>query len=80
MTGMTSSVVLRDLNDSRDVLPKNTDLFSRLYALKKLLATKDAEQLKIDIQKLLKRTKFNTYELGILPQNWVELYDKIVEF
>lgn len=80
VTGMTSSVVLRDLNDSRDVLPKNTDLFSRLYALKKLLATKDAEQLKIDIQKLLKRTKFNTYELGILPQNWVELYDKTVEF
>lgn len=80
VTGMTSSVVILDLNDDKSVLPKDTDLFSRFYALRKLLTEEDAGRLKADIQKLLKKTKFDVYQLQVLPQNWEELYDKIVEF
>lgn len=80
ISGMTSSVVIRDLNDDRERLPKDTDLFSRLYALKKLLTAEEAENLEKEIQKLLKKTKFNVYQLHILPPNWIELYDAIAVF
>ena len=36
VVGMTSSVVIPDNRDSADVLPDNTNLYSRLYALKKI--------------------------------------------
>lgn len=68
------------MNDDRERLPKDTDLFSRLYALKKLLTAEEAENLEKEIQKLLKKTKFNVYQLHILPPNWIELYDAIAVF
>ena len=80
VSGMTSSVVIQDLNDSPDVLPKDTDLFSRLYALKKLLTVKDSEQMKKELKKLIQRTKFDIYQLNILPSDWEELLDRIKEF
>lgn len=80
VSGMTSSVVIRDLNDSPDVLPKDTDLFSRLYALKKILPRKDSEQMKKELKKLIQRTKFDIYQLNILPQDWENLIDQIEEF
>jgi abortive infection bacteriophage resistance protein len=80
ISGMTSSVVILDLNDSPDVLPKDTDLFSRLYALKKILPARDSEQMKKDLEKLIKRTKLDIYQLNILPRDWSELFDQIKEF
>lgn len=80
VSGMTSSVVIRDLNDSPDVLPKDTDLFSRLYALKKILPEKDSEQMKKELKKLIQRTKIDIYQLNILPAKWEELIDRIKEF
>lgn len=56
------------------------DLFSRIYALKKLVPTADVDNMKNDIKKLIKETPVDVYLLGILPSNWEEIYDKIVEF
>ena len=36
--------------------------------------------VRADIQKLIRRTKFDVYQLNILPENWTELYEKIVVF
>ena len=55
VVGMTSSVVLRDAVDDVATLPNDNDLFSRLYALKKLLSKDDAMCLKSDLKKLLKK-------------------------
>jgi abortive infection bacteriophage resistance protein len=80
VSGMTSSVVIRDLNDGQEVLPRDTDLFSRLYALKKILPKQDSEQMKKDLEKLIKATKFEVYQLNILPSNWSGLFERIREF
>lgn len=44
LIGKTSSIVLPALGDD-DILVTDTDLFSRMYALKKILNEKDAKQL-----------------------------------
>lgn len=80
VVGMTSSVVLRDATDDVTVLPNDNDLFSRLYALKKLLPTEDVESLKSDLKKLIKRTSLDIYLLGILPEAWEDMYDRINAF
>jgi hypothetical protein len=80
VSGMTSSVVIRDLNDGQEVLPRDTDLFSRLYALKKILPKQDSEQMKKDLEKLIKATKFDVYQLNIRPSNWSGLFERIREF
>ena len=53
VVGMTSSVVIPDNRDSADVLPDNTNLYSRLYALKKILPQKDADMLARELEKLI---------------------------
>lgn len=80
VVGMTSSVVLRDAVDDVAILPNDNDLFSRLYALKKLLSKDDAMCLKSDLKKLLKKCKFNVYTLGILPKEWETMFDQISVF
>lgn len=55
-------------------------MFSRIYALKKLVPTDDVDNMKNDIKKLIKKTLVDVFLLGILPSNWEEIYDKIVEF
>ena len=80
VVGMTSSVVLRDSVDDVATLPNDNDLFSRLYALKKLLSEDDAECLKNDLKKLLKKCKFDVYTLGILPKEWEIMFDQISVF
>lgn len=57
VVGMTSSVVIPDNRDSADVLPDNTNLYSRLYALKKILPQKDADMLAEELEKLISKTK-----------------------
>ena len=78
--GMTSSVVLRDPIDDVLVLPRDNDLFSRLYALKKLLPEEDVTCLKKDLLKLLKKCKVDIYALGILTKEWETMFDKINVF
>lgn len=78
VVGMTSSVVIPDNRDSADVLPDNTNLYSRLYALKKILPQKDADMLARKLEKLISKTKIDIYKMNVLPANWKELYDKIL--
>ena len=78
VVGMTSSVVIPDNRDSADVLPDNTNLYSRLYALKKILPQKDADMLARELEKLISKTKIDIYKMNVSPANWKELYDKIL--
>lgn len=78
LVGMTSSVVIPDNRDSADVLPDNTNLYSRLYALKKILKQKDADMLAKELDKLISKTKLDIYKMSILPANWKDLYDRIL--
>lgn len=78
VVGMTSSVVIPDNRDSTDVLPDNTNLYSRLYALKKILLQQDADMLMNELERLISRTKIDVYKMNILPANWKDLYDRIL--
>lgn len=78
LVGMTSSVVIPDNRDSADVLPNNTNLYSRLYALKKILPQKDANMLAKELERLISKTKLDIYKMNILPANWKDLYDRIL--
>lgn len=78
VVGMTSSVVIPDNRDSTDVLPDNTNLYSRLYALKKILLQQDADMLMNELDRLISRTKIDVYKMNILPENWKDLYDRIL--
>lgn len=78
VVGMTSSVVIPDNRDSTDVLPDNTNLYSRLYALKKILLRQDADMLMNELDRLISRTKIDVYKMNILPANWKDLYDRIL--
>ena len=78
VVGMTSSVVIPDNRDSTDVLPDNTNLYSRLYALKKILLQQDADMLMNELDRLISRTKIDVYKMSILPANWKDLYDRIL--
>ena len=80
LVGMTSSVVLLDSNDDATLLQADNDLFSRIYALKKLIPTDDIDNMKNDIKKLIKKTPVDVFLLGILSSNWEEIYDRIVVF
>jgi abortive infection bacteriophage resistance protein len=80
LVGMTSSVVLLDSNDDVNLLQADNDLFSRIYALKKLIPSEDVNNMKNDIKKLIQRTPVNIFLLEIMPSNWEEIYDKILEF
>ena len=74
---MKEAIVLRDAEDERDILQNGEDLFSRLYALRKILNKKDGEELKQKIRKLMKNTKLDVYALNILPKEWEIYYDRI---
>lgn len=80
LIGMTSSVVLLDSDDDSSILPNNTNLYSRLYALKKLLPKEDAESMKKEIAKLIQHSSVNVYLMGILPINWKDMFEQICEF
>lgn len=77
LVGRTSSVVLLDATDDPSLLASDTDLFSRLYALKKILREEDSKILKKELKKIIDKAKFNIYQFNILPDNWEELFDGI---
>ena len=66
--------------DAENLLPKNNDLYSRLYALKKLLSAEDAKFMRKDLVKLIKKSSVDVDTLKILPEQWEILYDEISEF
>lgn len=61
IVGMTSSVVLLDAKDEIALLPDNTNLYSRLYALKKILPIEESEMLACELEKLISKTKLDVY-------------------
>ena len=76
LVGKTSSVVLPEAIDVQ-LLLSDTDLFSRLYALKKILPVSEHKQLKHDLQKLINHSKIDISSLGMLPKDWESRYDGI---
>ena len=80
VVGLKSSIVLRHQKDAENLLPKNNDLYSRLYALKKLLSVEDAKSMKKDLVKLIKKSSVDIYTLKIFLEQWEMLYDEISEF
>src|SRR5699024_318612 len=77
LVGKTSSVVLLDNADDVNLLSSQTDLFSRVYALKKVMRAEDSEELKSDLQKVIKKAKFDIYKFNILPKEWEDLFERI---
>ena len=79
---LTSSDVLMIFStlprDGADVLPDNTNLYSRLYALKKILPQEDANMLATELERLISRAKIDVYKMNILPADWKDLYDRIL--
>ena len=65
VVGLKSSIVLRHQKDAENLLPKNNDLYSRLYALKKLLSVEDAKSMKKDLVKLIKKSSVDILYLGL---------------
>jgi abortive infection bacteriophage resistance protein len=76
LIGKTSSIVLPAFGED-NILVTDTDLFSRIYALKKILNENDANQLKLELDKLIKKAKFDIYLFEILPSDWQDRYDRI---
>lgn len=76
LVGKTSSVVLVSSEDYI-LLSNNTDLFSRLYALKKVLRKEDANNLIKELDKVISKTKFDIYLFNILPIDWKDKYERI---
>lgn len=77
LVGKTSSIVLLDISDDASLLSSYTDLFSRIYALKKVLRDEDSKQLKKELKSIISKAKFNIYQLNILPNDWEDLFDRI---
>ena len=76
LIGKTSSIVLPTYDDE-NILVSNTDLFSRMYALKKILNDNDGKALKKDLIKAVGKAKFDLYLFEILPIDWESRYDRI---
>ncbi len=62
--------------DNRNLLPDDTNLFSRLYALKKVLPEKEATCLGKELETLISKTKLDIYRMNILPRDWKDLYQQ----
>ena len=76
LIGKTSSIVLPESSDAHSLL-SDTDLFSRIYALKKILPLHTHALLKKDLQKIIKKCKLNIITLGILPADWEARFEMI---
>ena len=77
LVGMQEAIVLPDAEDDADILLNGEDFFSRLYALKKVMNPKDSEAMKIKLKKIIARAKIDVYQLGVLPADWEEKFDRI---
>lgn len=79
LIGRTSSVVSLHQIDEANLLLSDTDLFSRIYALKKVLKTEDSNDMKKQLSKLVSEAKFDVFQLNILPNDWEERFTRIME-
>ena len=79
LVGMQEAIVLPDTEDDSDILLSGEDFFSRLYALKikKVMNQKDSEEMKQKLKKSILKAKIDVYQLGILPIDWEERFDRI---
>ena len=77
LVGMQEAIVLPDTEDDPDILLSGEDFFSRLYALKKVMSPKDSEEMKQKLKKCILKSKIDVYQLGILPMDWEERFDRI---
>ena len=77
LVGMQEAIVLPDAEDDPDILLSGEDFFSRLYALKKVMSSKDSEEMKQKLKKCILKSKIDVYQLGILPMDWEERFDRI---
>lgn len=81
LIGKTFSIVLVDDKlDLPNILVSNTDLFSRIYALKKVLHIDDAKELQRELSKFLAKTKFNWQDFDILPLDWETKLNSVNKF
>lgn len=76
LCGRTSSIVLTH-GSEQNLVYNDTDLFSRLYALKKILSQADSNALGKDLEELINRSKTDVYLLQILSSDWKQRYDSI---
>lgn len=76
LIGKTSNIILPEFGEE-ELIVSQTDLFSRLYALKKVLSQKEGEALGKCVERLVLHGKVDVGLMGILPQNWKEKYDRI---
>lgn len=77
LIGMKEAIVLADTADDTDILLNGEDLFSRLYALKKVMHRKDSEEMKKKLRNLISRSKIDIFQLDILPVDWEDKFDRI---
>lgn len=76
LVGKASCVIIPEFGEDYIVSSK-TDLFSRLYALKKILPKDISEPFKGSLQALVQSTDIDVLGLGILPRDWEEKFDRI---
>ena len=76
LVGKSSSVVLPESIDTKTLI-SDTDLLSRIYALKKILPITEHTKLKHDIKILIKHSKLDILILGLLPYDWETRFDNI---
>ena len=79
LSGKTSCVILPEFGEDY-LLSSKTDLFSRLYALKKILPKHFSDALKKDLQRLVKNSQVDVYGIGILPRDWEERFEKDIYY
>lgn len=76
LIGRSYSIVLPTYDDM-SVLVSQTDIFSRVYALKKILNKSDGLNLKKDLKKIIKKAKVDIFLFSIFPKDWEERFDRI---
>ena len=76
LSGKNSCVILPEFGEDY-IIASKTDLFSRLYALKKILPKHFSDALKKDLKRLVENCDVDVFGLGILPRDWEEKYDRI---
>ena len=75
LSGRNSCIILPEFGEDY-LLSSKTDLFSRLYALKKILPKHFSDALKKDVKRLVENSDVDVYGLGILPRDWEEKFDR----
>lgn len=49
----------------------------KIVCSEKVMNPKDSEAMKIKLKKIIARAKIDVYQLGVLPADWEEKFDRI---